>query len=33
VMTSAHVPLVAVVDGGHFVGVVTVNGLVGRLLA
>ena len=25
--------LVVVVDGGHFVGVVTVNGLVGRLLA
>lgn len=33
VMASAHVPLVAVVDEGHFVGVVTVNGLVGRLLA
>ncbi len=33
VMTAAHVPLVAVVGRGHFVGVVTVNGLVGRLLA
>ena len=33
VMSAARVPLVAVVDDGHFVGVVTVNGLVGRLLA
>jgi CBS domain-containing protein len=32
VMSAAHVPLVAVVDGGRFLGVVTVNGLVDRLL-
>ena len=32
-MAAARVPLVAVVDGGHFVGVVTVNALVGRLIA
>jgi CBS domain-containing protein len=33
VMAAARVPMVAVVDGGHFVGVVTVNRLVGRLIA
>jgi len=33
VMAAARVPLVAVVDAGHFVGVVTVNRLVGRLIA
>ncbi len=33
VMAAARVPLVAVVDDGHFVGVVTVNRLVGRLIA
>jgi CBS domain-containing protein len=32
VMAAARVPMVAVVDAGHFVGVVTVNRLVGRLL-
>jgi CBS domain-containing protein len=32
VMAAAHVPLVAVVDDGRFLGVVTVNGLVERLL-
>ena len=32
VMSAAHVPLVAVVDGGAFVGVVTVNNLVDRLI-
>ncbi|MHB8794334.1 MAG: CBS domain-containing protein [Candidatus Nanopelagicales bacterium] len=32
VMAAARVPMVAVVDDGHFVGVVTVNRLVGRLL-
>lgn len=32
VMAAARVPMVAVVDGGHFAGVVTVNRLVGRLL-
>jgi len=33
VMAAARVPLVAVVDAGHFVGVVTVNSLVGHLIA
>ena len=33
VMAAARVPLVAVVDDGHFVGVVTVNHLVGHLIA
>jgi CBS domain-containing protein len=33
VMSAAHVPLVAVVDAGSFLGVVTVNGLVDRLIA
>jgi CBS domain-containing protein len=33
VMAAARVPMVAVVDEGHFVGVVTVNRLVGRLIA
>lgn len=33
VMAAARVPLVAVVDDGHFVGVVTVNRLVGHLIA
>ena len=33
VMSAAHVPLVAVVDAGQFLGVVTVNGLVDRLIA
>ena len=33
VMAAARVPLVAVVDDGHFVGVVTVNSLVGHLIA
>jgi CBS domain-containing protein len=33
VMAAARVPMVAVVDGGHFLGVVTVNRLVARLLA
>ena len=33
VMAAAHIPLVAVVDGGHYIGVVTVNRLVERLLA
>ena len=32
VLTAAHVPLVAVVDGGEFLGVVTVNSVVGRLV-
>ena len=31
-MAAARVPLVAVVDGGTYIGVVTVNQLVGRLL-
>lgn len=33
VMSSAHVPLLAVLDDGRYVGVVTVNALVGRLIA
>jgi len=33
VMAAARVPLVAVVDDVHFVGLVTVNQLVGRLIA
>jgi CBS domain-containing protein len=33
IMCSAHVPLVAVVDDDGYHGIVTVNGLVGRLLA
>ena len=33
VMAAARVPMVAVVEGGHFLGVVTVNHLVGRLIA
>ena len=33
VMAAARVPMVAVVEGGHFIGVVTVNRLVGRLIA
>ena len=33
VMANARVPLVAVVEAGHFIGVVTVNRLVGRLIA
>ena len=32
-MAAARVPLVAVVDDGQFVGVVTVNRLVGHLIA
>ncbi len=32
VMAAARVPLVAVVDEGHFVGVVTVNSLAGHLI-
>ncbi len=33
VMAAARVPLVAVVEAGHYIGVVTVSHLVGRLLA
>lgn len=33
VMAAARVPLVAVVDDGRFIGVVTVNRLVGHLIA
>lgn len=33
VMAAAHVPLVAVVDRGEFLGVVTTNSLIGHLLA
>ncbi len=33
VMSAARVPLVAVVDDGHFVGVVTVNRLVRQLMS
>ena len=33
VMAAARVPMVAVVEDGHFVGVVTVNRLVARLIA
>ncbi|MDQ1250551.1 MAG: hypothetical protein QG597_4930 [Actinomycetota bacterium] len=33
VMASAHVPLVAVTEHGRLLGVVTVNDLLGRLLA
>ena len=32
VMAAARVPLVAVVEDGHFVGVVTVNSLAGHLI-
>ena len=33
IMAAARVPMVAVVDAGHFIGVVTVNRLVGQLIA
>jgi CBS domain-containing protein len=33
VMSAARVPLVAVVDGGRFIGVVTVNRLVRQLMS
>lgn len=32
VLSAAHVPLVAVVDDGRFLGVVSVNGVVDRLV-
>jgi CBS domain-containing protein len=32
VMAAAHVPLVAVVEDGRYIGVITVNRLVGCLL-
>lgn len=32
VMSAAHVPLVAVLDGDRYLGVVTVNGIVDRLV-
>jgi CBS domain-containing protein len=32
VMAAGHVPLVAVIDQGHYLGVVTVNDVVARLL-
>ena len=33
VMAAAHLPLVAVVEDGRLLGVVTVDDLLGRLLA